>query len=84
VPTAKETRLAELSACLNQVTANSTASFIGKVAFRARALGLGQAATTQLLKNYFTALGHEDLRPLHIAHYVKGSYRWAKDQEEAK
>jgi hypothetical protein len=81
--TAKEARLAELSVYLSQVMANSTDSLIGKVAYRGYQLGISEVATVRLLKDHFSQLGYE-LRPLRIARFVKGSRRWAKDQEEAK
>jgi hypothetical protein len=79
----KKAMLEELSTYLSQLRSDSTASFIGQFAYRARQLGVSQAATTGLIKDYFTNLGYDDLRPLRIAHYVKGCYRWAKDHEEA-
>lgn len=79
--TSKEAKRTELRVYLSQVTANSTASFIGKIAFRGNELGLGQAATISLLKEYFSDLGHDNLRPLRIAHQVKGCYGWSKDRE---
>jgi hypothetical protein len=83
VPIAKDPKLGELKTHLSQVTANSTASYIGKIAFRGHELGVSQTVTMGLLKDYFTNLGYDDLRPLRIAHFVKGCYRWAKDHEEA-
>ena len=80
-PTTKAARLTELRTHLSQVTANSTASYIGKIAFRGHELGVSQAVTMGLLKDYFTNLGYDDLRPLRIAHFVKGCYRWGKDRE---
>jgi hypothetical protein len=84
VSVAKGARLAELRTCLTQIKADSTASFIGKVAYRARQLGVSQVATMLLLKDYFTGLGCDDLRPLRIARFVKGCYRWSRDHEETQ
>lgn len=83
VQSAKEAGPAELSVYLSQITAASTSSFIGKVAYRAYELGVSQAVITDLLKDHFSQLGYDNLRPLRITHYVKGCYRWAKDREEA-
>jgi len=44
-PTSKEGRRSELRVYLSQVTANSTASYIGKIAFRGHELGVSQAVT---------------------------------------
>jgi hypothetical protein len=81
VLTARETRLIELRTCLSHISTTSTSSFIGKVAYLARDLGVSQEATKSLLKDYFTELGYEDLRPLRISYFVKGCYRWSKDRE---
>jgi len=80
-PTTKESKLTELRVYLSQITANSTSSFIGKIAYRAYQLGVSETATVRLLKDHFTRLGYE-LRPLRIARFVKGSRRFAKDHEE--
>jgi hypothetical protein len=81
--TSKETKVSKLRSYFSEVTATTTDSFIGKIAFQGRELGVSQEATSRLLKDYFSRLGYDDLRPLRIARFVKGCYRWAKEHEEA-
>jgi hypothetical protein len=41
----KEAKLSDLSAFLSQLTANSTSSLIGKIAYRGYQLGISEMAT---------------------------------------